>query len=324
MRKHYLLTAVAACVLSASALVSSNAFAGTYPTDKDITVIIPKNPGGGTDTTARGLITMMQQDMGNVKFVPVNKPDGNGIVGMVDTANAKPDGYTLGMVTVELGIFPHQGKTKLTVNDFDSIIAPIAAPAALIVPADAPYNSLDDFVAYVKDHPNEIMMGNSGVGAIWHIATLAFEKEFGVKVKHIPYPKGTADIAAAMAGKHINGTLADPSSFKTQIEADNLKILAVMADTRTKMFPDVPTFKELGHDMTIRAWATLVAPKGTPKEVLDVLRESARRVSSKPEYAEYFLKQGIDPTNIIGEDANKMMAEDNAMYAEFLKALMKK
>ena len=168
------------------------------------------------------------------------------------------------------------------------------------------------------------MMGNSGVGAIWHIATLAFEKEFGVKVKHIPYPKGTADIAAAMAGRHISGTLADPSSFKSQIEAGNLKILAVMADERTKMFPDVPTFKELGHDMTIRAWATLVAPKGTPEEALKILRDSAKRVSSTPEYAEYFLKQGIDPTSIVGVDADKMMEEDFAMYGEFMKQIMAK
>ncbi len=313
-------------VLAAAALAVCSMFGATsalaaYPEDKDVTVVIPKNPGGGTDITARGLISMMQADMGNIKFVPQNKPDGNGIVGMVDVANAKPDGYTLGMVTVELDIFPHQGKTKLKYDEFESIIAPIAAPAALIVPADAPYNSLDEFVAFLKERPGEIMMGNSGVGAIWHIATLAFEKEFGVKVKHIPYPKGTADIAAAIAGKHISGTLADPSSFKSQIEAGNLKILAVMADERTKMFPDVPTFKELGHDMAIRAWATLVAPKGTPQDVLDILRASAARVSQTPEYADYFLKQGIDPTSIVGVDADKMMAEDYVMYGEFMKEI---
>ncbi len=315
-------TLMAAAVVAAGMCVATSAFAA-YPDGKDVTVIIPKNPGGGTDTTARGVIQMMQKDMGNVHFVCVNKPDGNGIVGMQDVANAKPDGYTLGMVTVELDIFPHQGKTKLSYKDFDSVIAPIAAPAALIVPAKAPYNSLDDFIAYLKKNPGKVMMGNSGMGAIWHIATMAMEKEFGVKVKHIPYPKGTADIAAAMAGGHIDGTLADPSSFKTQIEAGNLKILAVMADKRTKMFPNVPTFKELGHNMAIRAWATLVAPKGTPADVMKTLRDSAARVAATPEFTSYFLKQGIDPTDIVGEDANKMMANDDAMYAEFLAALKK-
>ena len=195
MKKYKALVAAAALAMCFGTVGS--AMAAGYPDGKDITVIIPKNPGGGTDTTARGIINMMQKDMGNVKFVPVNKPDGNGIVGMADVAKAKPDGYTLGMVTVELDIFPHQGKTKLSYKDFDSVIAPIAAPAALIVPKDAPYNTLDDFIAYLKKNPGKVMMGNSGMGAIWHIATLAMEKEFGVQVKHIPYPKGTADIAAA-------------------------------------------------------------------------------------------------------------------------------
>lgn len=324
MRNHKLLATAIALVLGASFSATSAMAAAEYPTAKDITVLIPKTPGGGTDITARGLISMMQKDLGNAKFVPVNKPDGNGIVGMVDIANANPDGYTLGMVTVELAIFPHQNKTKLTVDNFAPVIAPIAAPAALIVPKDAPFDTLDEYVKYVHDHPGMVMMGNSGVGAVWHIATLAFEKEFKVKVKHIPYPKGTADIAAAMAGKHINATLADPSSFKTQVEAGKLKILAVMSDERTKMFPDVPTFKELGHDLTVRAWATLVAPQGTPEDVLKLLRDSAKRVSSDPQYAEYFLKQGIDPTSIIGDDAQKMMQEDNKMYNAFLKELLKR
>ncbi len=302
---------------------STQAMSADYPS-KDITVVIPKNPGGGTDTTGRGIINMMQKDLGDkVKFVPVNKPDGNGIVGMQDVANAKADGYTLGMVTVELDIFPHQGKTKLSYKDFDSIIAPIAAPAALIVHASAPYNTLDEFIDHLKKNPGKVMMGNSGMGAIWHIATMAMEKEFDVKVKHIPYPKGTADIAAAIAGGHIDATLADPSSFRTQVEAGKLKILAVMADKRTKMFPDVPTFKELGHNMAIRAWATLVAPKGTPADVLKVLRDSAARVAATDNFADYFLKQGIDPTDIIGEDADKMMEADDAMYAEFLAELAK-
>ena len=319
MRKSYAL--LAAAVITAGLAAVAPAMAA-YP-EKDITVIIPKNPGGGTDITGRGVISMMEKDIGTVKFLPVNKPDGNGIVGMADVAHAKPDGYTLGMVTVELDIFPHQGKTNLSYKDYESIIAPIAAPAALIVHSDAPYNDLNGFIKYLKDNPGKVQMGNSGVGAIWHIATLAFEKQFDVKVKHIPYPKGTADIAAAIAGKHIDGTLADPSSFKTQIEAGKLKILAVMADKRTKMFPDVPTFKELGFDIAIRAWATLVAPKGTPKEVLDVLRNSAKKVSATPEYVDYFLKQGIDPTDIVGEDANKMMATDDAMYEEFLAKIAK-
>ena len=107
--------------------------------------------------------------------------------------------------------------------------------------------------------------------------------------------------------------------FKSQIDAGTLKILAVMADTRSEFYPKVPTFKELGHPMAIRAWAALVAPKGTPKEKLDVLRKAAEKVCNNKEFKDYFKKQGIDPTAIIGDACDKMMADDDAMYAKFLK-----
>lgn len=290
-----------------------------YPSDGDITVIIPKAPGGGTDTSARSVIQFMEKQLAGSKFVPVNKPDGGGVTGMVELANAKPDGHTLGMVTVELAMFPHQGKCQNTYKDYAAICAPIAAPAALIVPKEAPYNSVEEFVAYTKENPGKVQVGNSGIGAIWHIAALSFEEEFGVQFKHVPYPKGAADIAAALAGKHIDATLADPSVFKSQVDAGNLKILAIMADTRSDIYPEVPTFKELGHDLTIRAWAALVAPKDTPKEKLDALRDAAKKVCESKEFKDYLMKQGIDPTVIVGADADKMMAEDHEMYGKFLK-----
>lgn len=290
-----------------------------YPADGDITVIIPKAPGGGTDTSARGVIQFIQKELAGSKFVPVNKPDGGGVTGMVETANAKPNGHTLGMVTVELAMFPHQGKCKNTYADYSAICAPIAAPAALIVAKEAPFNSVDEFVAHAKANPGKVQMGNSGIGAIWHIAALNFEEKFGVKFKHVPYPKGTADIADALAGKHIDATLADPSVFKSQVDAGNLKILAIMAASRSEIYPNVPTFKELGHDMTIRAWAALVAPKGTPKDKLDILRNAAKKVCESKEFKDYFMKQGIDPTCIIGDECDKMMKDDHEMYGKFLK-----
>lgn len=294
-----------------------------YPKDGDINVIIPKAPGGGTDTSARGVVQYLQKTLEGSNFVPTNKPDGNGVTGMVELANAKPDGHTLGMVTVELAMFPHQNKSKVDYSNYEAICAPIAAPAALIVPKDAPYNTLDEFAAFVKQNPGKIQMGNSGVGAIWHVAALAFEKEFGVQFKHVPYPKGSADIAAALAGRHIDATLADPSAFKSQIDAGNLKILAIMADQHSNIYPQVPTFKELGHNMTIRAWAALVAPKDTPKEQLKLLRDAAKKVCESEEFKKYFVSQGIDPTVIIGEDCNKMMKEDHEMYGKFLNEIKK-
>lgn len=309
-------------VLLLTCVMLSMMFAGCskkeYPKGGDVTVIIPKGAGGGTDTSTRGLIQFMTKYVDGINFVPVNKPDGGGVTGMVETANAKADGYTLGMVTVELAMFPHQGKSKVTYEDYEAISAPIAAPAALIVPSDAPYNTVDEFVIYCQNNPGEVQMGNSGMGAIWHIAAMKFEDNFGVELKHIPYPNGTADIVAALAGGHIDATLADPSGVKSQYDAGTVKILGMMSEERSNLYPDVPTFKELGYDMTVRAWAALVAPKGTPQEVLDVLRDAAKKVYEDEEYIDYFVKQGIDPTNIVGDDCYQMMKDDHEMYKEML------
>lgn len=290
-----------------------------YPADGEIKVIIPKAPGGGTDTSARTVVELLQKELSGSQFVTVNKPDGGGITGMVDLAKAKPDGHTLGMVTVELAMFPHQGKAQVTNKDYVSICAPIAAPAALIVPKDAPYNTVDEFVAYCKAHPGEVQVGNSGAGAIWHIAALNFEKDYGVQFKHVPYPKGLADIAAALTGRHIDATLADPSAFKSQLAADGgMKLLAIMSDTRSALYPEVPTFKELGHNLTIRGWAALVAPKGMPQDKLDILRKAAEKVCASEEFKQRMAQQGIDPVSIVGADCDKMLADDDAMYAQFL------
>jgi len=294
-----------------------------YPTAADVRVIIPKGAGGGTDISTRGLLQYLSKQIPGINFVPTNKPDGGGVTGMVETANAKPDGYTLGMVTVELAMFPHQGKSPVTFENFDSIAAPIAAPAALILPASSPINTLDEFVAYAKENPNTVTVGNSGMGAIWHIAAMKFEEAFGVSLKHIPYPNGTADIVAALLGGHIDATIADPSAIKGQYEAGNVKILAMMSEERSNLYPNVPTFKELGYDMAIRAWAVLVAPKGTPEPILTILREAAQKTYDDPEYINYFVRQGIDPVKIIGTDADKMMKDDHAMYEVMLKKVGK-
>lgn len=297
----------------AAAEDASEAASTDYPT-KSITVIVPKNPGGGTDTSIRGLLEYMSKSNSSLDFNVTNNPDGGGITGMVQTANADPDGYTLGAVTVELDMFPFQGKSDLTYESFDAVAMPIAAPAALIVQADAPYDSIDEFVAYCQENPGEVQVGNSGAGAIWDIATYLMEEEYDFEVTHVPYPNGTADIAAALTGGHIDATLADPSSFISQIDAGQLKCLGVMAADRTNILPDVPTFKEEGHDLEIRAWATLVAPKGTDPAILQILQDAASDALSSDECKEYFLNQGLDPVDYIGDEAYQIMEDDYAMY----------
>lgn len=291
----------------------------SYPADGEITVIIPRAAGGGTDNSARILCSLLQNELKGSRLVPVNKTAGGGLTGMTELAKAKPDGHTLGMVTVELAMFHHQGKTTLTYKDFVSVCAPVVTPAALIVSGELPCYTLPEFVKYVKANPGKIRMGNAGTGSVWHVAALSFEKEFGVTFKHVPYPKGTADIAAALSGKHIDAALADPASFKDQAVKGSVKILGIMADSRNESFPLIPTFRELGHPMTIRAWAVLAAPKDLPKDRLAILRNAAEKIGASKKKREQFSKEGIEAVTFSGEACDAMMAKDDAMYAKLLK-----
>lgn len=291
----------------------------SYPADGEITVIIPRAAGGGTDNSARILCSLLQNELKGSRFVPVNETAGGGLTGMTELAKAKPDGHTLGMVTVELAMFHHQGKTTLTYKDFVSVCAPVVTPAALIVSGELPCYTLPEFVKYVKANPGKIRMGNAGTGSVWHVAALSFEKEFGATFKHVPYPKGTADIAAALSGKHIDAALADPASFKDQAVKGSVKILGIMADSRNESFPLIPTFRELGHPMTIRAWAVLAAPKDLPKDRLAILRNAAEKIGASKKKREQFSKEGIEAVTFSGEACDAMMAKDDAMYAKLLK-----
>lgn len=293
--------------------------ADIYPS-KNIKLIVPKSPGGGTDIVARGLVEYTKDKL-DAKIIVENQPGGGGVTGMVEAANAKEDGYTLSMSTVELAILPHLGRSPVDYEDFIPIVIPIADPASLIVPADAPYDTITEFIAYAKENPG-FKVGNSGIGAIWHLAAVAVEDEFDIKFTHVPYDGGSAPAVAALVGKHIDAIMVAPGNAKSQIEAGELKVIAVMSDERLESFKDVPTFKEeLGMDFTVSAWAALTAPAGTPDDVIDILVKAFTETVEDPKFQEFLRKQGIDPVQYSTEEARKMMKEDHEVYGKLLEKI---
>ena len=293
-----------------------------YP-NKNITILLPRAPGGGTDTSARGTIEYVKDALpSGISFVPVNKPAGAGVGAMVEGARARPDGYTLTMLIVESTMLPHLGRMPATYADFRSICTPIADPAALIVNADAPFNSVQEFIDYAKANPGKLQMANPGMGGIMHLAAVNVEQKCGVSFKHVPYTEGTGPIIAALVGGHVDATFGTPGTAKAQVEAGKLKILGVMDTKRFPLFPDVPTFKEAyGVDFAMRAWAVLAAPANTPDDIIKDLIRAFSQGMRKPEYAKYMENQGIVPVEILGAEADKMMADDHATYGELLKVI---
>lgn len=293
----------------------------TYAT-KNITVVIPKNPGGGTDTSARLTIEYAKPFLpAGVIFVPENKPAGNGVTGLVEVAKAKPDGQTLVMTTVELAMFPHQNKSPVTYKDFTPLVAPIADPCAIVVRADSPYKTLHDLIAAAKAQPGKIQVANSGAGAIYDLATINLEKKLDLKFKHIPFNEGIGPAIAALVGGHVDAVITTPGTAKSQVEAGALKILGVMDEKRFPLFPDVPTFDEaLGTklDIKMRAWAALAAPAGLPAAQKEQLVAAFKAVVANPQFKEAMRKQGIEPGTLVGDDVAKMMQEDHDLYKDLI------
>lgn len=299
----------------------------TYPT-KNIEVVIPKNPGGGTDTSARTIIEFAKDTMPKGKiFVPVNKPAGNGLTGLIEVAKAKPDGYKLVMTTVELAMFPHQGKSPVTYKDFTPLATTIADPVVVVVNASSPYENLQQFIDGAKANPGKLKVGNSGMGAIYHLAAVNIEQTMGVKFNHIPYNEGTGPSIAALIGNHLDAVLTTPGSVKSQVDAGMLRMLGVMDERRFELVPDVPTFKEalnLDVNVKMRAWAVLATTANVPENVKQELVAAFTEVVKKPEYQEALKKQGIMPVVIVGDDAYQMMKEDDEMYKVLIAETLKK
>ena len=281
-----LVTAAAASVLPGALMAQGS----DYP-NRSIEVVVPASAGGGTDVLARAFSEAAKKHLPQ-SMVVNNKPGASGAIGMGEMINAKPDGYKLCMVIVEITILPHLGLTKYTWEDFQPIARLNADPAAITVRADAPWNTIEEFLAASQKSPGAMKMGNSGNGSIWHLAHAALEDKAGVKFNPIPY-QGAAPAVVALLGGHIDAVAVSPGEVAAHVAGGKLKTLAVMADQRIKGFEKVPTLKERKIDLSIGAWRGLAAPKGTPPEVMAILRAATRKAAEEPS-----LKESLDKLNL--------------------------
>lgn len=302
-----------------AAAISTPVSADNFPS-QPITIIVPNAPGGGTDISTRGLARVVE------KYLPaqirvVNRSGASGIVGTLTASRAKPDGYTLVMATVELAILPHLRRSPMSYKNFDFLVAPIAEPGALIVNSKSPFNSVEEFMTYARQHPGKLRVGNSGIGSIWHLSAMSLKDHYDVKFVDVPYSGGSAEAIVALVGSHIDAVTVGPANATAQIAAGQLKLLGVMNDTRMPLYPDVPTFKELGVDLTIRAWAALGIPKGVPEAHKQILQDGFSKALKDEEYVNYMARQGIVVNTADTDAVNAMIKEDDAFYKTLVEGL---
>ena len=305
------ITALVAGALSTTALAA-------YP-DKPVTVICPWTAGGGTDVLLRALSKEAEKYLGQTINV-VNQTGGAGAIGHNAIRAARPDGYTIGMITFELNSLPPQGLVPFTWKDFDPLMRINTDPAALTVRKDAPYNTVRGFVDYAKAHPDEITIGNSAPGSVWNIAAGLVAEKTGIKVKHVPFD-GAQPAVTALVGGHIKAVAVSVAEVRGQVQAGNLKILGVMSSERDKIFPDVPTFKEQGVDVEFYTWRGLGLPKGVPANVKAKISEAYKKAFDSKEFQEFAAKASLNLAYLNAADFTKFLDQNYKDVDTVMKSL---
>jgi tripartite-type tricarboxylate transporter receptor subunit TctC len=298
------------------------AAAQNYPA-RPITLIVPWGAGGGTDATARIIGSLMEKDLGQPVNV-VNRTGGSGVVGHAAIASAQPDGYTIGLATVEIGMMHWQGLTELTSASYTPIGLVNADPAGVQVRADSPYKTVNELLAAIKANPGKFKASGTGQGGIWHLAIAGLLRDQKIDPAALPWvpSNGAAPGLQDMVAGGIEVAPVSLPEARSLIDAGKVKSLAIMNDKPSALYPNVPTLKSaLGSDWTMAAWRGIVAPKGLPAPIRDKLAESVRKVAASKEYNEFMASRGFGVIYASPDDFSKFMVKSNSELGATMKAV---
>jgi tripartite-type tricarboxylate transporter receptor subunit TctC len=311
--------AALAAAASLPAWAQPGATAGGYP-QRPVELIVPFAAGGGTDVLARALAETMRRHFAQPVIV-MNRAGASGAVGWSELAAAKPDGYKLAIITVEMTMIPHMGLTKITSDDVVPIARLNADPATIAVRADSPFKTLEDFLAAAKKDTGGVRIGNAGPGSLGHLAAAALEDKVGVQFNHLPY-RGANPAVLDLLGGHIEAVAVTPVEVATYVAAGKIRPLAIMGDRRIQAgWEQVPTLRERNIDLVIGGWRGLAAPKNTPPEIIQQLRTVMARTLQEPELRAIMAKQNMGEGYLDQPGFVEVIARDNAVFKQLVNKL---
>ena len=302
-------------------LLSTPAMAA-YP-ERPITLIVPWGAGGGTDATGRMIASLLEPELGQPVNV-VNRTGGSGVVGHSAIATAKPDGYTIGVATVEIGMMHWAGLTELTGKDYTPIALYNYDAAGFQVRADSPWESVNDAVEAIKADPGKHKSSGTGQGGIWHLAMAGMLNTAGVSPEASPWvpSKGAAPGLQELAAGGVDIVTCSIVEAAALIDAGKVKALAVMDTERNGAFPEVPTLVEAADlDWQMAAWRGLAGPKGMPDDVTAKLTEAFEKVWNSAEFQEFMKGRGFGLVWKPGAEFSEWMDNSDAALGEVMQAV---
>jgi tripartite-type tricarboxylate transporter receptor subunit TctC len=266
-----------------------------YPT-RPVQVVCPWGAGGGTDATARIVAALLEKDFGQ-PFNVVNRTGGSGVVGHSAIATSAPDGYTIGMITVEITMMHWQGLTELNPTSYTPLALMNEDPPGVQVRSDSPYKTVKELSDAIKAAPaGKFKASGTGQGGIWHLALVGWLTAMGLKPDHVPWvpSNGAAPAMQDLAAGGIDIVTCSVPEAKAMIDAGKARSLAVMSAERNPQFKDVPTLKEaLGIDYSVGAWRGIAAPKGLPAPIAQKLTAGLKKVYDSKEFKDFMSSRGF-------------------------------
>jgi tripartite-type tricarboxylate transporter receptor subunit TctC len=266
---------------------------GPYPSH-EIKLIVQASPGGISDTVSRFMASLVEKDLG-VPVVCENKPGASGALAFSYVTRRPADGYTLGHAPVEIAMVRALGYADIGPRDMELICLVSRTPPALVVQADSPWKTLEDFVTAARAKPGDLILANSGIGSIWHFNTLLLERAARIRVTHLPYPGSSAAVVSLLGG-HVDGLVAGVGEVVANVNSGHLRVLAVLDQTRSGIFPDAPTTHELGYTIGTPAWSGFFGPKGLPQDHLRRLEQAFRSGFETDAWRKLCAERGMEAT----------------------------
>ena len=318
------LSVCGAALVAAAALSSAPALAACdWKPERPVTYVVPWGAGGGTDANSRMLASLLEKQMGQ-PFNVVNRTGGNGVVGHSAIANAEPDGYTVGAVTVEITTMRHAGLTELDHTGVTPIALVDIVPSSVLVSKDSPFKTIDELLAFAKANPGELTASGTSQGGIWHLALAGLLNAEGLPpdaIRWVPSNGAAAALQELIAGGVDVATPA-LSEGKALVEAGEVRALAYMHTARMAALPDVPTTKEaLGSGWTLAAFITISGPKGLPQEIQCSYEKAVMAAIDTKDWADFKASRGSDVVRMGSGDLGAMMATTYDNLGATMKAI---
>jgi tripartite-type tricarboxylate transporter receptor subunit TctC len=300
---------LALLILSGFGFVFPNGLRAEYP-EKPVSLIAVWPAGGTVDMTARALAEAAKKTFPK-PIVVVNRPGAAGTIGTAEIIRSKPDGYTIGITGgAVLTIQPH--RTKLPYGppeEYTPIMNIVNLPVCLAVRADAPFNTIQEFIAHAKANPGKLSIGHSGIGAVVHLDAEIFKQQAKIDVTIAPF-QGGPEALSALLGGHLDALSHHPGLVMPHVKAGKLKVLGVFEEKRNPLFPDTPTFREAGYDITMAVYYLIIGPKGIPSKAFSMLHDSLKKAMEEPAFRKPLEEGGFEVAYQSPEDILKRLKVD--------------